>query len=535
MELIPRILAPLAYLWLFTLLPRDAMTYTKGINFVFIAFASLFSSLWIGSYDKRYMAGGFPFVLSFTRPVSTAWLVAIPLGWLLFLNGAVYLALVALASFLFDVHYPGLTMLPPLLFATTILATISWSTSRVLERLVAAALAIGIGAYWMSPRLGNLDPLWSTQSDFDRAVSFSALEVAAQFAGVLLAFVVLAVLIDRQRHGATEALLNWRSALHLPSWMDPERLKGFRSPRHAQLWFDLRRTSVRAIAIVCVSLLAFMAAALLAAESGDGSLVALMGVAMFQLVPLALLVATVEGMLGLKMRGQQLRLSVFEATLPVTVPGSIGLKLALCTVISLASWAVFAMGSTLIAALLEGGLQNNLRDLLDLGYSISQLELMLWGAAVVGGFAIACPSAVLLFMSLGYAMPQLRDYKAFILPIGLCAFATINLPVFGKLTGWDVTVAGNMLLVCWGLFFVAIALLSLRFALRKRYLGRGLILGVLVLWGGLLSTVFALVWYAGGNFGNLSPYIAVLLAGLLCLPVATMAWAPMTLAALRHQ
>lgn len=534
-EFLPRVLAPIAYLWLFTFVPGDVLEFTKGINFFFIGIASLFSTLWLGSYDKRYLSGGFPFVLSFVRPVSTAWLVAIPLAWLVLTNAAVYLVLVFLAKSLFGVAYPGIAMLPPLLFTTAILATVSWSTNRVAERAMALVVLIVVTTIWMSNHLAYLDPLWSSDSGFDKFYSVSAIDTPVLVMGMLLALAVLVFFVERQRRGASEAVIKWRAVWALAKWIDVERIKGFRSPRHAQLWFDLRRTGIRAAAIVCVGLMAFLAAAWLSAESGGESLLALWGVAVFQLFPLGLIVATVEGMLGLKMRGQQWRLSVFEATLPATVPGSITLKLGLCIALTLLCWTVFAAGATLIACLFQSGLQDNLRDLLDFAGTTSRLELVLWAVVSIVAFAIACTIAALFLMSLGYSAAQWRAYTAFTLPAGLCFIASIGLPIVGRLTGWNVEIAGKVLLVCWGLFFAAVALLSLRVALRKGYLRGGLLVGVLLVWGGLLTMVTGLMLYAGGSLSDISPYAAVLVVGLLCLPVAAMAWAPMALAALRHQ
>jgi hypothetical protein len=41
--------------------------------------------------------------------------------------------------------------------------------------------------------------------------------------------------------------------------------------------------------------------------------------------------------------------------------------------------------------------------------------------------------------------------------------------------------------------------------------------------------------YAGAELPDLTPYTTVLVVGLLTIPLASVAWAPLSLAALRHQ
>ena len=62
-ELVPRLLAPVIYLWLFTWLPDGVLDFTKGIHFLFILAASMLST---------QITGGSVIRPGFARPVPTA-------------------------------------------------------------------------------------------------------------------------------------------------------------------------------------------------------------------------------------------------------------------------------------------------------------------------------------------------------------------------------------------------------------------------------------------------------------------------------
>lgn len=180
------------------------------------------------------------------------------------------------------------------------------------------------------------------------------------------------------------------------------------------------------------------------------------------ITPLAILGGTVEGVLGLTYRGNDGRLSNYEAIRPVTVRQSIMQKLATILGVSLTGWAAFALGALFIAAAFDAGF------LLDWSAMLSQVgAAQIAGLIVVGcGLTVAtCVSFALLLMSAAYLSPRLKEH-----PVACWTFATtltitLAIPAVQGLSGLELVGMFHMCQVLWGVF--SSALLSGAFCARR--------------------------------------------------------------------
>lgn len=534
LDLLFRIGGTLAYLWLFTWMPEGVTDYLQGIVLIVVIAASLVSGLWLTSYDRRSQ-GGFPFALGYTRPILTRWLVAVPLAWLFISNALIFLALTCAAELAYAWSIPQLSMLPVILTGTALVAVVSWCTTGQAERETAATIVgtVALGLVIVAADL--LDPLTEGAGVGVVFYAPSLLASAVLLAGTLLAIYLCIVGIRLIRSGGRASLLGGRSLFQGSSRGGVEQVEAFRSARHAQWWFDVRRSGNRARAIVLNGLAVMLLASWGATEFGAESIMAILWAASVVIAPLALLGVTVNGVLGLKYNGADSRLAIYEAIRPVTVSQNIRQKLALILAITLPGWAVIALGASVSAVLLNPGL---LRDLSQ-SLSPSSNLFLLRAAGAIGGVSLlataTCIAFALLLMSAGYVAPRLKEHPVACWVFAVAVAVSLALPVAEALTGWKLAGIARACQILWGAFFIGSTAWSLWRARRERLYSLPWLCCAAGAWALLLAALAGAARYAGAELPDLTPYTTVLVVGLLTIPLASVAWAPLSLAALRHQ
>ena len=533
LELLLRFLLPLLFLWLLSLLPGGIMILGAGFTFEIVLIVSITSTLWVRCFRQRG-AVGFPFTLSFSQPVPASRVVFVPLGWLLLTNALLYLALVGASRIVFHVVYPGLAMVPVVVLASIAIATLAWAARRLAERVVAAVAFGALALWWLAPRVGQLDPLSLLPVALEDAFQITGMEYGVMAGATVLIGGMCLYFIRQQRCGERGGLFRGRGMSAGIDRFTLERTSAFRTPREAQVWFELRRAVPRSLAIVLVGLCTMLAAGLALAGGGELSAVALLWPTSLCLTPLALLFCTVESVLGVKYRGQVALLSVYEATQPVAVAESIRLKLGVILRITLAGFAIFAVGAlcgALVFFVSIDDLGSVLADVAD----ANGLAVALWIGCGLALFAAVCAAAALWTMSLGYGSSVLADKKA---PLAIVT-AVLLLPgviqVIEGLTGWDLRMVTGLCYLVSGGTLIGVTLMGFRSAVRAGFLSMGQSIGALGGWISLLALLLMLALDTGAEIPTLTFQEVVFAVGLLCIPVASVAWAPLSLGAARNQ
>lgn len=531
---IVRIGGTLAYLWLFTLLPDDVTNDLQGSVHFAVVFASLMSGLWLYRDDPRSL-GGFPFALGYTRPIPTRWLVAVPLAWLFISNALIFLALTWATEMVLSWDIPQLPTLPGILMGTALVALMSWCTTGQAEREIAATIVCS-GGLWLSIESGGLlDPLSeeSGNSFLFHAPGLPA--CAVLLVGSLFATSLCILSVRLLRSGGRASLLGGRSLFQGPSRSGVERFEAFRSARHAQWWFDVRRSGTRARAIVLGGLACMLLSSWGAFLYGDDSLAALLWGLSIGVTPSALLGVTVNSMLGFKNYLYDSRLTIYEAIRPVTVSQNIRQKLVLILTITLPGWAAIALGASVTAAALHPGFLSDLSQVLSPNSNLFLFKV----AGAIGGITIlataTCIVLSLLLMSWGYVVPRLKEHPVVCWVFAVVVAVSLALPVVEALSGWELTGIAHACQLLWGLFFIGATAWSLWRAQREGFYSLPWLCCAAGVWALLLATLAGAARYAGAELPDLTPYTTVLVVGLLTIPLASVAWAPLSLAALRHQ
>lgn len=533
-DIVVRIGGTFAYFWLFTLLPDGVTDYLQGIVLIVVVLASLVSGLWLNSYD-RWSRGGFPFSLGYTRPIPTFWLVSVPLTWLLISNALIFLVLMRATEMVFAWNLPQLSLLPVVLLGTALVALVAWCTTGRAEREIAAT-AVCVGALWLCVEAAALlDPLKRGASVRVTSHAPDLQTCVILMVGALVAVSLIFLAIRQLRSGGRAPALGGRSFFQVLSRHDGERVDAFYSARHAQWWFDLRRAGSRARAIVLTGLILLLIASWGASEFGGESLMAILWGASVIITPLAVLGGTVDGVLGLNHQGTNSRLAIYEAIRPVTIRHNILQKLGFVLGITLPGWTMFALGALVVDSVFWGGIMRDLTAFLSRDDSVAALQM---AGFIVAGYVLAtatCIAFALLLMSAGYVAPRLKEHPVACWVFAVAVAVSLALPVVEALTGWGLTGVVHACQILWGLFFIGATIRSLWRAGHEGFYTVPWLCCAAVAWALLLAALSGAAIYTGADIPDLTPYTAVLAAGLLCIPLASVAWAPLSLAALRHQ
>ena len=252
------------------------------------------------------------------------------------------------------------------------------------------------------------------------------------------------------------------------------------------------------------------------------------------LAPLVLLFCTVQAVLGLRYRGQVARLSTFDATQPVAIAEAVRLKLRVVLRITISGSAVLALGALCSAVVIAGGWEDVDRLLAEVEELYGLLPA-LWAASGLVLLLSLVATAALLTMSLGYGWEYYLKSKGAALVFQLLVIAPMLVFVVELISGWDLWYLGDPALSCCGLAMVGATVSSMYRAQRAGFCSLAQMACVVCGWLLILLLVLRLAIVSGVELPSVSlPWLAFL-AGLLCVPVASVALAPLSLALARNQ
>ena len=529
LELLLRLLTPLAYLCLSIYLP-----VLEGVVFFGIVLTSVTSQLWLQSFDQR-QRGGFPFILNFTQPVPTRWLVGVPMAWLLISNGLLYMGLVFIAQLILPTSYPGWTMLPFLLTVSACLAMTTWSTTRVGERAVVTVGMAFVLAFWLRPRLVLMDPLAAEPQSLRYIMEFTLLENGILAMVTAIAIGLTIFFVRNQRCGESHSVVGERASRMYQNREIRERRHPFSSGVRAQAWFEWRRVRGRAMAAVFTGLASMVFFTWLLGDDREGEAFgALWSIYLYAMLALILLVT--EGVLGMKYRAKVLRLSVYEATQPISVGNSIVLKLGVTAGVALVSSVVLFFGGVCCAAVLMS--IDDVERAMTTAQELSWAETYSgvgYGFAALVAYLLTCLTAILLAMSLGYSAPWIEKHRA--LPVFGTLF--ILFPMFLRaveaLLKWDLRFLEEAYLLAWGILLIAATLFSMRAVIRMGIYRPTPVAKIVALWVVCVVLLGRQVVQHNPALSSLSMYAVIFVCGLCCIPIGSLAWASLSLAAQRNQ
>jgi hypothetical protein len=239
--------------------PPDKPAAYQGVNDTVAALALVLIVVphlvaWVSVAKLNGAVPGFPLSLTYTRPVRTAVIVAVPMAYLTAMSSAIYLASALVLRLISGYAFPLLPVAAWIAALTMIFLAAGWSTrNRVI--LVVAGMIATLNAFRVAAdRLtaveipGGYDwppRLWPTLFDFPLTdYAWIALLAVACFA-------VTVAMVVRQRRGDDLAAITWTPGA---SWSD-RLVSVFRlpcptsSPGWAQVWLHLKSNGVPVLTI----------------------------------------------------------------------------------------------------------------------------------------------------------------------------------------------------------------------------------------------------------------------------------------------
>ena len=416
------------------------------------------------------------------------------------------------------------------------MAMVSWATHRIGERVLAAVL-LGVGIIlWLSNRTESLEFLNALYLGMGEFVTRS--EEVIMLLLTALMWPATIYFVHLQRSGEMQPSFASANLQGYGEQVLAERTTRFLSPLHASIWFEVRRAMGRALYVLAGGLALMVGSAVVVAATDNMSMLSVFWAASLCITPLALLVVTNESVMGMKYRGHTSSLSAFEATQPDTVGRSVLLKAGVSTGLT---WtgsmiiALAALGSTgFFWDTVWDDAYFELVDAMKTPFDIA----VIWIGGLLTGFvvfAVLCATAALLIMSFGYLTPRAEEYKFVGNAVVAAMLVPIGAPALGSFFGWDLLWVGKLGALAWGMFLVGVALLSLMRCAREGHYSTAFLVASVLGWAALLATLWGFAVNTLIDLPQTNLYGYVLLAGLLCVPPASLAWASLSMAALRSQ
>ena len=351
--------------------------------FMLTVMTSMFSSLWMDNFDNR--GRGFAFYLGFTRPVSTWRLVAIPMTYCALTTALCYLVPAALLRAVFGLQLPLFPVAALITAACAVFIMAVWSPRGRLTRtfsLIATTLAFfALVIFGMMKNELEPDAFLNAKFLLEQ-FRFSAahyLLLLAVFAG---AIAVTTIAVDRQRHG--ERWMDAQRTLTRMRVLSPRLTRNhpFASSRHAQFWFEMRRSGLPLLQAGTASALALLVTMVTLSATGalSGKSPLPVWILVLLLSPPAFTLIGAEWLLGLRHKQGAVALATFDATQPMGNGELIAIKmLALAAGVG-ASWLamVLAAGAWLLCWS-DGPTLHRISELMAIIATVSPL----WGACAI--------------------------------------------------------------------------------------------------------------------------------------------------------
>ncbi len=191
----------------------ESIPVIRGIVLMLLMIVSLFSTTWLSNIESRQR--GFCFRLGFTRPVSTAKLVLVPMLFIMASAVVCFFLPVMLFRLLFGSPMPFFGPAAVIACSIAVFVMSTWSPTTLFGKCVgigAGTVAMFWGVAGLLAMSGDPDPLILVLGKPD-AFDFAWPESLGLFAVTVLACVVTVFAVDRQRHGAA---LRWKWKIRWP-------------------------------------------------------------------------------------------------------------------------------------------------------------------------------------------------------------------------------------------------------------------------------------------------------------------------------
>ena len=483
---------------------------------------------------------GYTLRLGFTRPVSTRRLVLMRMSWAI--ATAIVCYLVPTTVFGLASGKPMPLFGPSLIIASAVACFIAatWVPVTIPEKsagvvLVLVGLSLFLFEYHRNS--GATDPyvLAIGKPGYFNLGWRSCVVLVAAMAG---AVVVTVFGVGRQRHGNPISLVQWVSGLFSNSSTKATvRTTSFRSPTHAQLWFDFRRCAPRIFWVAVFGPLGAFALAkwaLWMRDRGQSDFVSawegapvLWGLGLV-ISPMVYHLVGVDAVLGLRSRDGVIRFSSFDATRPMSSERLLILKTLVVGVCSLVGWLWMWLGAILYAIFAEDG--TVWPRIQQAAEQLGNVPSGWWfGAAVCLLMTFVGTTGML--MTLGMWLPRYpRRFAALFWVI----YSFLGLAFVGHKMHWQLqsfwVVSGYVFAV--GLILMTVYAIVV--ALRDRTLSVPTFGIVFALWIGFV-VCNCLVVSKTPLPESIPQTVLIVAAAAMCIPLAATVCAPMALNSWRHQ
>ncbi len=508
----------------------------RGLIVLLSSIAGMGSIVWIRELDRSQ--DGFSFRLGFARPVRTLNLVTVPLLFTILLTVACYIIPVTVFSIIGQVTMPILPPLALVICMTVCCVGMAWGTRTIADRavgLVALLTTMSLAIVAMHNRTESEEPFLLAIGN-PEYYQVNWVYYATLTAITLAAFALTLKSVSLQRQGAGVALSTSLTSLLSRRSGTGSAARQFRSPITAQLAYEFRNCSTSALLFGTTGPIAIYVVirfSLWINPDRINATTLFEGAPVMWMLGLLLspgiyqLVAT-DSALGLRARTGTFRFSAYDATRPMTNGQLVAIKLTAIAACSFLAWLPMWCGSMLYAAFSTDG--RILRQLSTATDSISHAGWIFWPATVASVLLLYVSGSCML-LTFGLWMPvYAKRFVAFC----CLAYAHVGFAFFGSRFDWPLASFWH------GYAFVAatvVVLLSVRTiarALRHEVIPVNVFLTVFAAWVVLMASL-AGVASSAGLLGRIPLSVAVLFGGLMFLPLAAPAAAPMAMQSQRHQ
>lgn len=537
-ELLVRLAWQVAIIFLIYTATADAsapeIAVVRGVVVLLLAISSTFSMTWLNALDSEDVNNGFSFRLGFTRPVSTARLVALPMLFSVVVAVSFYLLPAALFRFLMGVPMPLVG--PAVIIASAIVCLVAtaWSpATRIGRSLAITGLLVvqGIAMYFFHNSRHDPDVLLMAIGK-PEYFQLAWYEYAALIVVAAAAFIVVLIAVEGQRHGD-----RWFEGLRLASsrWRLPpvaraaSATKPFPGPVAAQCWYEMRRFGSLLLALGVAGALIVVGAIstmLWLDPNWQGApSIALLAVV---ICPIVYQVVGVNGAIGLRHKQGSVTYSAFDATRSLSNDQLIAIKLLVVAACSLAAWLCMVAAVVMHAA--AAGYWPTLVQSGEVASGQLGHVPSYWWIAGVSNAVLLYASSSSILLALGLWLPL---HPKVLVSGFLVIFLHLILAGWDEHHGWRLQLLWVTYAYLLAVAIVAVSFFALWKALAAGYLTKrffGFAFGLWVIY--ILSSV---ALYTKTTSALSIPLPLLALGGaMLLVPLATTAAAPLALAAHRH-
>ncbi len=511
----------------------------RGVIIILILATSMFSMFWLRELSTE--GHSFTFRLGFTRPVSTRLLVLLRLTWAVVGAMLCYGIPITVFGLICDKPMP---LFGPMLIigsAVTCFIAATWIPMTIVERSIGAGvvtLGFSFFLFEYHRHSGATDPYVLAIGEpgyFNLGWRSSLVLLCAMMGGAVLTVVG----VDRQRHGSKATLIGVGRALAgmVTRTKATTEVAAFRSPTHAQLWFDFRRCAPRVLAVAAVGPLVIFALVKWALwmhtkqQSGfvsawEGAPVA-WGLGLL-VCPFVYQPLGVDAVLGLRVRENVIRFSSFDATRCMSSQRLVILKMLVTGGCSLIGWLWMWLAAIIYAIFGEDG--TVLPRIEKAAEQLGDVPGGWWfGAFVCLAMTFVGTTSMLMLLAMWLPMYPRRVIALF----SFC-YAHIGLVFLGKYMNWNLEPFWYGYGYVLAAVLIVLALYATANALRGGGISPSVFYMVLGLWFGFV-TCNVLVASKMSIVDLVPRPVAALAIGAMFLPLMATVRAPMALNAWRHR